>query len=134
MNIEKFFNVKDEDHIRAYRHLQETGMWPEKFLPDDIELNPTWLSIIQAMMTNQYVKSMLDDTVYFWEFFKPENVDHLAAYSYYLDNVEWPEYFLPKDIYFREDWKEDLDDTLARQYVKQAIIGNISGIKALDEV
>jgi len=38
MNIVDWFDVANPEHLKAYKHLQDTGLWPEGFLPEDIEI------------------------------------------------------------------------------------------------
>lgn len=50
MKIDEFFDAYNAEHIRAYIHLQETGRWPEGFIPEGTEFFPTWqVSLLNKM-------------------------------------------------------------------------------------
>ena len=55
MIITKFFNPYNVDHIKAYKNLMITGMWPDGFLPEDIDYDPQWQVTIQAKMASCWV-------------------------------------------------------------------------------
>lgn len=40
--FEDFFDAYSPHHRDAYRTLENTGSWPEGFIPDNVELGPTW--------------------------------------------------------------------------------------------
>ena len=41
-NILDWFDPHNIEHLKAYRHMENTGRWPEDFLPDDIEMVTVW--------------------------------------------------------------------------------------------
>ena len=57
--ITDWFDVKDIKHLKAFDYLQRIGMWPEGFMPDDIEFGPQWESRIRSRMADAYVQVML---------------------------------------------------------------------------
>ncbi len=59
MTIVEFFNVRDIDHLKAWRHLEETGVWPVGFIPENAKFPPTWNAMINAKMARAYVEDML---------------------------------------------------------------------------
>ena len=46
----EFFDAHNPEHRAAYRHLETTGSWPEDFIPDDVELGPTWHVVALAKL------------------------------------------------------------------------------------
>jgi hypothetical protein len=46
MRIEEWFDIYNPDHLRAYRHLETTGMWPEGFIPENIKFSNIWQSAL----------------------------------------------------------------------------------------
>lgn len=55
MTITKFFDPYNVEHIKAYKELQVTGMWPDGFLPDKIDYDPHWQIELQAKMAGFWV-------------------------------------------------------------------------------
>lgn len=55
MNFIEFFDIKDKEHLKAYRHLYETGVWPEGFIPEGTEFDSGWQMAIQSKMATAYV-------------------------------------------------------------------------------
>ena len=55
MDIAEWFDIKYIKHLEAYRHLQNTGMWPEGFIPKGVVLKPTWQTDLMAAFTNAYI-------------------------------------------------------------------------------
>jgi hypothetical protein len=60
MSIVDFFDIYNIEHIRAYRHLENHGFWPEGFLPDEIEeITPHWQICIAARLATAFVDWVL---------------------------------------------------------------------------
>ena len=57
----EWFNPYKNEHIKAYRVLQNTGMWPTDFLPMNIYIEPNWQSIIAFKMANCWIKYWLGE-------------------------------------------------------------------------
>lgn len=53
--IEDWFDIHNDDHLIAWRHLQKTGTWPEDFLPKDIVIDNLWQVEIVSKIANEYV-------------------------------------------------------------------------------
>lgn len=62
MNIKDFFDPANQEHLRAYRHLCRTGVWPPGFIPANCEMGYIWIHEINAMMTDAYLRIKCDDT------------------------------------------------------------------------
>ncbi|KKN08299.1 hypothetical protein LCGC14_1058110 [marine sediment metagenome] len=62
MTIDEFFNPYDLEHIAAYKHLCDTGSWPEGFIPDSVdtrmESSPAWQIAIVAQLATCWVTHM----------------------------------------------------------------------------
>lgn len=66
MQFSEWFDVKNTDHLRAYRHLQNTGAWPVGFIPSGMEMEPQWQFHLLAKLADAYLdmiveKRALDD-------------------------------------------------------------------------
>jgi len=61
MDIVNWFNPYDKEHVAAYFVLTEKGQWPENFIPDWVELSPTWYMEITASMADAWVKHILEE-------------------------------------------------------------------------
>lgn len=59
MNITEFFDPHDPKHIKAYRHLEETGYWPKGFVPAETEMLANWQIALVAKMANCWVEYQL---------------------------------------------------------------------------
>ena len=42
MNIVEFFDPTNPEHMKAYKHLRDTGVWPKGFIPENILFEPYW--------------------------------------------------------------------------------------------
>lgn len=56
MNIVDWFDPFNIEHIKAFSHLEQTGFWPEDFLPEDIEVLPYWVLSLNRKMANIWVQ------------------------------------------------------------------------------
>jgi hypothetical protein len=65
MEIIKFFDPYNMEHIKAYKHMITYGFWQEGFLPKDIEYadNATWQIVLAFKMTNVWVEQVLAGNV-----------------------------------------------------------------------
>jgi len=57
MDILNWFEVDNYEHINAYVHLQETGCWPENFIPENIDFCLNWNTLLMAEMAYAYTKN-----------------------------------------------------------------------------
>jgi hypothetical protein len=55
MLFSEWFDVKNIDHLKAYRQLQNTGAWPVGFIPSGIEMGPHWQFLLLSQMTDAYL-------------------------------------------------------------------------------
>lgn len=65
MTIIDFFDPHNIEHLKAYRHLTQTGMWPKGFIPESVSFdrNPTWFVSVVSKMAEEWVRSKLDKEV-----------------------------------------------------------------------
>jgi hypothetical protein len=59
MDINEFFDVNNKDHLRAYRHVYDTGSWPEGFIPEGTTFRNLWHIELAGRLANEYVKLKL---------------------------------------------------------------------------
>lgn len=59
LKFEKWFDVYNLDHIKAYKDLCEIGHWPEGFIPKGMELKPQWQVLIYIKMSKAWVEQVL---------------------------------------------------------------------------
>lgn len=59
MEIQDWFDPKNLDHLRAWKHLNHKGTWPEGFIPKDVECNSVWTILISQKMANLYADEKL---------------------------------------------------------------------------
>jgi len=58
-SIIDFFDVQNEEHLKAYRVLQVTGAWPVDFLPEDVVVPPTWHHLLTCKMVEAWLAMRL---------------------------------------------------------------------------
>jgi len=68
----------------------------------------------------------------FSEWFDITNKDHIAAYAYLIQHGIWPKHFIPADVSTEENWQEDLNWRIVKQYVRS--VGRSSLAKGTDRV
>lgn len=59
MNIVDWFDIHDHDHLRAWVHIGEKGVWPDGFIPDDMKFDPHWQIQIALRMAKAWVSSVV---------------------------------------------------------------------------
>lgn len=59
-SFSEWFDPNNINHVIAYSQLQRTGMWPERFLPEKIYIEPNWQTILAYKMANAWIDYKLD--------------------------------------------------------------------------
>ena len=59
VDICDWFDVSNEEHLDAYRHLQRSGAWPEGFLPENVTQSPFWHMEILSKLANAYLNDVV---------------------------------------------------------------------------
>ena len=54
-----WFDVKNMQHLRAFRELQRTGFWPEGFIQPHMSLPHMWDYIIKSKLADAYLEVKL---------------------------------------------------------------------------
>jgi len=54
-DIISWFKPHDRQHLKAYVVLRHTGIWPEGFIPDDVEFPYNWHLRLTAKIADLYV-------------------------------------------------------------------------------
>ena len=57
--FEDWFDPKNKEHLKAYRHLQKHAAWPSGFIPLGVELSPMW----QVLVVNKMAECFLEEKV-----------------------------------------------------------------------
>ncbi|MDX1806210.1 MAG: hypothetical protein R3267_04180 [Paenisporosarcina sp.] len=55
MKITEFFDPLDIKHLIAYQHLQQKGVWPDGFIPKDVEFESNWQMMLQSKMAELWI-------------------------------------------------------------------------------
>jgi hypothetical protein len=56
MKFSEWFDPDNQEHLQAYRKLQDEGIWPHWFTkPKDVELESTWQILIAFKMANRWI-------------------------------------------------------------------------------
>lgn len=93
MTIVEFFDPEDTEHLKAYKHLEETGVWPEWFFEKlkGLEFSSAWYSSLAFKIARKFLNDMTW-TVRMWAIRKiPKNVPEMSTLTY------WKEGLKPKD-------------------------------------
>ena len=57
IQVEDWFDIYNPEHLRAYRHLSRNGMWPEGFIPKDVECGRYWqVALPQLFITGFFAE------------------------------------------------------------------------------
>jgi hypothetical protein len=59
MTIIEFFDPNNIEHIKAFVHLQNTGIWPNYFITTDITFPLLWQTTLMSKMTDKWVEYKL---------------------------------------------------------------------------
>ena len=59
MNIADWFDVNNIEHLKAYKHLEDTGFWPKNFLPEEMEMPALWGVSLAHKLADAYIDMML---------------------------------------------------------------------------
>lgn len=57
-NLVEWFDPYNKGHVAAYRHLQNTGMWPEGFIPLGMEIPTYWSISVAAKLADAWINHM----------------------------------------------------------------------------
>jgi len=60
MNIIDWFDITNGEHLKAWKHMEDTGTWPESFIPDETQMRfvANWNYILMSRMASAYVNKM----------------------------------------------------------------------------
>ena len=59
MTVVEKFDTHNIEHLKAWRHLEKTGCWPEGFLDEGDEVPILWAAHIAAKMATAWLDHML---------------------------------------------------------------------------
>ena len=55
INFVNWFNPRNKEHIQAFRHLKNTGMWPKDFIPENVKMDAYWHMRLVDKLANYWV-------------------------------------------------------------------------------
>lgn len=58
--LRDWFDPYNKEHMEAFVHLNETGNWPDNFLPVDIEILPNWQLVLIGKMADCWLEHYED--------------------------------------------------------------------------
>ena len=59
MSILDFFDVHNVDHLKAWRELSRSGVWPEGFIPEDTTFPHMWMFLLMSRMSDAWVENRI---------------------------------------------------------------------------
>lgn len=59
INFCEWFDPQNIEHVKAYAHLQNTGVWPEGFKPEKIYMEIGWQGIITSKLANAWINYLI---------------------------------------------------------------------------
>ena len=63
MNILDWFDIDNPKHLLTYKQLQNTGLWPEGFIPKDIKFTSCWQVILDSRLANRFIEEKLSGDI-----------------------------------------------------------------------
>lgn len=61
--IDEYFDITNLDHLRAFQHLLETGVWPRDFwdaaAKANVRYRPLWEYVIKSKLAAAYLQEKL---------------------------------------------------------------------------
>ena len=60
MKITEWFDPKNIEHIKAYKHLRDKAFWPEDFIPKGMEFPSGWNTVVTGKIADAYIEQMLE--------------------------------------------------------------------------
>lgn len=60
MKFREFFDCKNLEHVKAFIYLQGHGTWPEGFIPEDCEMEPSWYVDTCIEAANIFMRDFAD--------------------------------------------------------------------------
>ena len=64
MTLLDWFDPDNIEHLKAYKHLQETGIWPEGFIPEDNEFVSLQTTILANRLADRFIEEKLSQLYY----------------------------------------------------------------------
>ena len=55
INIEQWFKASNYEHRKAYAHLNNTGQWPDGFIPSNVVMSVGWRYWIMSTLIDYYL-------------------------------------------------------------------------------
>jgi hypothetical protein len=89
-SILDFFDPYRRDHLEAWSTLTRTGLWPEGFLPPNIEMPTLWSATLQARMAEFFVAEKLalpPPTPVVWTEFLHDKAGNVVAWEATINGV-----------------------------------------------
>src|SRR6266576_4307989 len=59
ISIVDWFDAKNLAHLQAYQTMQNTGYWPEHFIPADVAFPICWNTMLRSKITDIYVEETI---------------------------------------------------------------------------
>ena len=56
MNLLDWFDEDNIEHLKAYKHLMKTGLWPKDFIPEGITFPTNWCMMLNSKFASKYVE------------------------------------------------------------------------------
>jgi hypothetical protein len=54
-----WFDPHNQEHLKAWKHLTQEGVWPEGFIPEGMSINPYWIIQITAKLADCWLNEKL---------------------------------------------------------------------------
>lgn len=58
-NIVNWLDPHDHQHLHAYAYLQNTGIWPMGFVPEEIVLPPLWQLVLANKIAECWIRHVI---------------------------------------------------------------------------
>lgn len=63
MKINEWFDIENIEHIKAYYHLQNRGIWPKDFIPNKIIFDQGWQIVLMHKFASAHIAEKLESLI-----------------------------------------------------------------------
>jgi hypothetical protein len=123
-SIVEWFDPSNEGDLEAFYYFIKNRKWPENYVPENVYALPTFELQIGYKIARHHLSEMFDEpepSIHLISWFDINKEDHKQAYSYFKENGEFPDGFIPENIICTnvdwETWMEHIDKKIVSNFL-----------------